>query len=356
MAKYIITWMPGDGVGKEVLDATKLILDQLNFDADYIEAEIGWSCWEKYKDPLPPHTIDALKNSNCAMMGAITSYPFVPGYVSPVIKLRQYFDLYKAIRRFKSFEGNPLNYNDSIDFIIFRENTEGLYCGIEFEQIPDIIKDIGKDYPKYKLLKNLPEDASISLRVITPYKSRRIIQASFEYAKEHNRKKVTCIHKANILRATDGLFLNTFNEIAKEYPGIMIEEQNVDAAAMWLIKKPASYDVIVTTNLFGDILSDEAAQLVGGLGFVPSSNIGDSFAVFEPAHGSVSKYAGKNIINPIASILSAQMMLEWLGEHKIADRIIIAVSKVIKEGKVLTQDMGGTNSTMDMANAIAKIV
>ncbi len=352
MPKYNIAWMPGDGVGKEVLDATRIVLDKLAFDANYIEAEIGWSCWEKYGDPLPMQTIEALENSHCAMLGAITSVPLVQGYRSPVIKMRQYFDLFTSIRSVRSFKGNPLNFTESLNLVIFRENTEGLYKGIEFPKIPDALRTLDSDDPQYSALKELPDDASIALRVITPKGCMRIIRAAFEYARKHNREKVTCIHKANVLRVTDGLFLKIFNDIASEYPEIITEEQNVDAAAMWMIKNPSSYDVLVTTNLFGDILSDEAAQLAGGLGFAPSSNIGDTKAVFEPSHGSVPKYEGRGIINPIASILAAKMMLEWLGEEDKANRIEIAVSNVIEEGKVRTRDMGGTASTKDMTKAV----
>lgn len=353
MAKYTVTWMPGDGVGKEVITSTKLILEHLDFDAEYIEAEIGWSCWEKYRDPLPPKTLEALSNCDCAMLGAITSRPFVKGYKSPIIKIRQHFDLYMGVRRYKTFEGNPVNYKEGLDFVIFRENTEGLYKGIEFEGIPGVLKQLAEKDDRYKSLKELSDDAAISLRVITPKASSRIIEEAFKYARKHNRNKVTCIHKANVLRVTDGLFLKVFKDISSRYPEITANEQNVDAAAMWLIKDPAEYDVMVTTNLFGDILSDEAASLVGGLGFVPSANIGDSLAVFEPAHGSVPKYEGKGIINPIASILAAQMMLEWLGENEKAKRIEAGVSAVLAEGKVRTRDMGGTASTMEMTQAIA---
>ncbi len=351
MLKYNITWMPGDGVGKEVLDATRIVLDALALNANYIEAEIGWSCWEKYGDSLPMQTIEALEKSHCAMLGAITSVPFVQGYRSPVIKMRQYFDLYTSIRPVRSFKGNPLNFSDSLNLVIFRENTEGLYKGIEFPKIPDALRALDSCDPQYPALKELPDNASIALRVITPKGCTRIIRAAFEYAKKYNREKVICIHKANVLRVNDGLFLKIFNDISSEYPEIKTEEQNVDAAAMWMIKKPASYDVIVTTNLFGDILSDEAAQLAGGLGFAPSSNIGDSLALFEPSHGSVPKYKGKGIINPIASILAAKMMLEWLGEDDKAKRIEASVSRVKEEGKVRTQDMGGNASTMDMTKA-----
>ncbi len=352
MPEYKITWMPGDGVGKEALEATRMVLDALAFDAEYIEAEIGWTCWEKYKDALPPKTIEALENSDCAMLGAITSVPFVEGYKSPVLRMRQHFDLYAAIRTIKAFKGNPLNLNDATDLVIFRENTEGLYKGIEFETMPDQLKSLAKKDSAYAALSDLPDDTTIALRIITPKGCKRIIRAAFEYAKKHNRKKVTCIHKANVLRVTDGLFLKTFNEVAANYPEISIDEQNVDAAAMRMIKEPASYDVIVTTNLFGDILSDEAAQLGGGLGFAPSANIGETMAFFEPSHGSAPKYEGKGIINPIASILAAQMMLEWLGEGQKAKNIENAVAKVIKEGQVRTRDMGGNASTKAMTQAI----
>ncbi len=347
MAKYRIAWMPGDGVGVEVAEAAKLVLDTLKFDAEYIFGEIGWSCWEKYGDALPQKTIEILKDTDCGFFGAITSKPKVKGYRSPIVRMRQMFDLYICLRPAKAYPGNPLNYRDNIDIVVFRENTEGLYAGVEFYPVPE-------EMLKIPGMEKVSKDAAISLKVITPKASERIIRAAFEYAKKKGRKKVTVVHKANVVRYTDGLFLEIAEKVAKDYPEIEMTDANIDAMGMWLIKDPEKWEVLVTTNLFGDIISDLAAQLVGGLGFAYSGNIGDNYAVFEPTHGSAPKYAGQYKVNPIATILAARMMLDWLGEQEMADRLENAVAEVIREGKVRTYDMGGTSSTMEMAEAIAE--
>ncbi len=350
MAKYKIAWMPGDGIGRDVLDATKIVLDALSFDAEYIPAEIGWDCWEKYKNPLPDKTIEILKESKCAMFGAITSKPNVPGYRSPIVKMRQLFDLYQNLRPIKAYEGNPTNYREGIDMVIFRENTEDLYSGIEFPApLPEEFRKLIKD-------KKIPEDAGISCRMISKTGSERIARAAFEYAKKKGRKKVTVVHKANVIRVTDGIFLEAVRNVAKNYPDIKLDDANVDAVTMWLIKNPLDFDVVVTTNMFGDIISDEAAQLVGGMGFASSGNIGDKFAVFEPTHGSAPKYAGMYKVNPIAAILAAKLMFDWLGETATANAIEQAVVEVVKEAKVRTYDMKGTNTTLEVGKAIAEKV
>ncbi|MCL5037794.1 MAG: isocitrate/isopropylmalate dehydrogenase family protein [Chloroflexi bacterium] len=346
MAKYKIAWLPGDGIGVDVLDAVKIVLDAIELDAEYIPGEIGWECWEKYGDALPPHTVDLLKSTDCCMFGAITSKPNVKGYRSPIVRLRQMFNLYINMRPIKAFEGNPLNYNNNIDMVIFRENTEDLYMGIEFEKVPD-------EWRKTPGMERVPESAGISLRVITPEGSERIIRAAFEYARKHGRKRVTVVHKANVIRVTDGIFLEAAARVKEDYPEIEMEDVNVDALTMWLIKKPEWYDVVVTTNMFGDIISDEASQLVGGLGFAASGNIGDKYGVFEPSHGSAPKYAGQYKVNPIAAILASKIMLDWLGETEKAERIQKAVATVMKEGKAFTYDLGGTAGTLDVARAVA---
>lgn len=360
MAKYKIAWLPGDGVGVDVCEATKICLDKLRIDAEYIHGDIGWEFWRKEGNPLPDRTINLLKSTDCAFFGAITSKPKEASikelspelqgkglvYSSPIVKMRQLLDLYICLRPCRAFPNNPLNYKDKIDIVVFRENTEGMYIGVEYQPVPEAMYSL-------KGMEKIPKDAAISIRSVTEKGSERIIRAAFEFARKHGRRKVTVVNKANVLRATCGLFLDVAKEVAKDYPEIEFDSANIDAICMWLLKNPLSYDVIVTTNLFGDILSDLCSQLVGGMGFACSGNIGEKYAVFEPTHGSAPKYAGQYKVNPIASILAAKMMLDWLGEEDRAKLLYQAVKEVVVEGKVKTYDMGGADSTIDLANAIA---
>ncbi|MEW5822510.1 MAG: isocitrate/isopropylmalate dehydrogenase family protein [Cyanobacteriota bacterium] len=360
MAKYKIAWLPGDGVGVDVCDAVKIVLDRLELDAEYIHGDIGWEFWVNEGDALPPRTLDLLRSTDCAFFGAITSKPKKEAakelcqelqgkglqYASPIVRMRQILDLYICLRPCKAYPGNPLNYKEGNDLVVFRENTEGMYVGVDFDEVPQEMYKIPK-------MDKIPKDASISIRSITRNGSERIVRAAFEYAKKHGRKKVTAIHKANVLRATCGMFMESARKVAQEYPDIKYDEANIDAMCMWLLKNPENYDVLVTTNLFGDIISDLCAQMVGGLGFACSGNIGSNYAVFEPTHGSAPKYVGQLKVNPIASILAAKMMLDWLGETEKARVLEEAVADVIKEGKVRTYDMGGSDNTLDMAKAIA---
>jgi isocitrate/isopropylmalate dehydrogenase len=360
MAKYKIAWLPGDGVGIDVTDAAKIVLDRLGLDAEYLHGDIGWEFWCQEGDPLPQRTLDMMKGTDCAFFGAITSKgkdvadkelaPHLQGkgynYRSPIVRMRQLLDLYICLRPCKAYPGNPLNYKDGIDLVVFRENTEGMYIGVEYAQVPE-------EFYAVKGTEKLPRDAAISFRAITPGGSERIVRAAFEYTVKHNRRKVTAVHKANVLRQTDGVFMEAARKVAAEYPGIAFDNANIDAMGMWLLKNPLNYDVIVTTNLFGDIISDLCAQMVGGLGFGCSGNIGKEYAVFEPTHGSAPKYAGQYKVNPIATILAVKMMLDWLSEADKAAQLEAAVGAVISEGKVRTYDMGGDSSTLDMAHAIA---
>ncbi len=360
MAKYKIAWLPGDGVGIDVTEAAKIVLDRMALDAEYIHGDIGWEMWCQEGNPLPQRTLDMMKETDCAFFGAITSKgkdvsnqelaPELQGkgysYRSPIVGMRQLLDLYICLRPCKAYAGNSLNYKDGIDLVVFRENTEGMYIGVEFDKVPD-------EFYAVKGAEKLPRDAAISIRAITPGGSERIVRAAFEYAAQHGRKKVTAVHKANVLRQTDGVFMDAARKVAAEYPEIQFDNANIDAMGMWLLKNPFNYDVVVTTNLFGDIISDLCAQMVGGLGFGCSGNIGSNYAVFEPTHGSAPKYAGQYKVNPIATILAAKMMLDWLGETDKAAELEGAVAAVIAEGKVRTYDMGGANTTLEMAEAIA---
>ncbi len=369
MPKYTIAWLPGDGVGVDVMEATRLVLDAVGLDAEYPHGDIGWEFWCHEGDALPQRTIDLLRNVNTALFGAITSKPMkaaelelVPElrgkglvYRSPIVRMRQLFDLYNCLRPCKAYPGNPLNYKEGLDLVVFRENTEDLYCGVEFSPVPDelsrTLTAISKPFAPFATLDG--DDYAVSCKINTRKGSLRIVKAAYEFARKFGRKKVTVVHKANVVRATDGLFLDAAREIAKDYPEIQFDEANIDAMTMWLLKNPFNYDVLVAPNLYGDVISDLCAQMVGGLGFGCSGNIGDKLAVFEPTHGSAPKYAGLYKVNPIATILTAKMMLDWMGEPEMAHRVEQAVAAVIAEGAVRTYDMGGTASTIDMAKAIA---
>ena len=368
MAKYRIAWMPGDGVGIDVMEAARKVLDAFGLDAEYVPGDIGWELWKQEGNPLPQRTLDMLKTCDCALFGAITSKPkeeaakeLAPElqgkghvYFSPIVRLRQELNLHTNMRPCKAYPGNPLNYRDDIDITVFRENTEDLYAGVEFHPVPDGLKDyLLKNHKKMQKFADVAgEDMAISLRINTRKAIANIVTQAFEYAKKYGKRSVTVVEKPNVLRETGGLVVRTARKIAKQYPGIALWETNIDAMCMWLVKNPQDYDVLVAMNLFGDIVSDLCAQLVGGLGFASSGNIGDDFAVFEPTHGSAPKYAGQYKVNPIAMLLTTRMMLQYLGEDGMADRLEKGIAQVVAEGKVRTYDMGGTDSTLDVAHAI----
>lgn len=369
MARYKIAWLPGDGIGVDVLEAARIVLEKIQLDAEYIPGDIGWDFWCQEGDALPPRTVELLQNVDAAMFGAITSKPvkaavaeLAPAlhdrdftYRSPIVRMRQLFDLYICLRPCKAYPGNALNFKEGLDLIVFRENTEDLYAGVEFAPVPlelaSTLTNLSKPFAPFAKLP--PDQYAISCKINTRASSERIVRAAFEFARQFKRKKVTVVHKANVVRATDGLFLECAKTVAKEFPEIQMDDANIDAMTMWLLKNPFNYDVLVAPNLYGDIISDLCAQMVGGLGFGCSGNIGQRLAVFEPTHGSAPKYAGQHKVNPIATILAAKMMLDWLGETEKGTAVENAVAAVIKEGKVLTYDMRGTNTTLDMARAIA---
>ena len=329
---YKIAVIPGDGIGKEVMEATLNILEALNIDFEFIFADAGDECKDKTGVALPDETVEIVKKADACLFGAAGETA-----ADVIVRLRQEMDLFANLRPVKSYPGTNSLFDD-LDFMIVRENTEGMYIGDE-----DYIKDE---------LGNVT--GATAKRVITRDASERICEYAFKYAKENNRKKVTGIHKANVLKKTDGLFKKIFYEVAEKYKteGIESEDFYVDATAMYLLTRPKSFDVIVTTNLFGDILSDEGAGLVGGLGLIPSANIGEDRALFEPVHGSAPDIAGKGLANPVACILSAVMMLEYLDEKEAANAVDKAVLKVLSESKIVTGDLGGNSSTMEMAEAI----
>jgi len=363
-----IGWLPGDGIGGEVLEAAKIVLDAAHLDADYVHGDIGWEFWKTEGNGLPDRTVELLSTVDAALFGAITSKPTKAAeeelspalkgkglvYRSPIVRMRQVCDLYICQRPCKAYAGNPLNFNDGIDITVFRENTEDLYAGVEFNPVPEALSNVLASLSEaYQRFEKLSAESAISCKINTRKGSERIVRAAFVYAEAHGKTSVTVVHKANVVRASDGLFLEVAREVAREYPGITMGDANIDALCMWLLKNPLNYHVLVAPNLYGDIISDLCAQMVGGLGFACSGNIGDTLAVFEPTHGSAPKYAGQYKVNPIATILAAKMMLEWLGEKEKAERVEHAVAAVIQEGQVKTYDMGGSQTTLDMARAIA---
>jgi isocitrate/isopropylmalate dehydrogenase len=370
MPKYTIAWMPGDGVGKDVMDAARIVLDAMKFDATYIPADIGWDYWCSEGDALPQRTIDILRKTDCALFGAITSKPNDEAqeelgtrlknkglvYRSPIVRLRQLFNLHTNLRPCKAYPGNPLNYRgDDVDLIVFRENTEGSYGGVEFHPIPQAVYDalcLNSNMKKFgeKGLDNL----ALSTRIMSRQGCESICRQAFDYAKKHKRRNVTLVEKPNVLRETGGLMTRVFRSVAKQYSNIPAWEANIDAICMWLLKKPQDYDVLVAENMFGDIISDLAAGLVGGLGYAASANIGDKYAVFEPTHGSAPKYAGQYKVNPMAMLLTCVMMFEWLGEKDAAKKLEAAVARVTAERKVGTYDVGMKNTTLEVAGEVAK--
>lgn len=390
MAKYSVVTMPGDGIGNQVLPQSLRVLQAVGFDADYVHGDIGWEFWRKEANALPDRTIQLLAKHKLGLFGAITSKPKKEAdaeldpkhrgkgytYYSPIVTMRQKFNLDICMRPCIAFAGNPLNYirkrtdggfdEPQIDTTVFRQNTEGLYAGVEWTDPPDNVRRAFDTHPKFKSFASVPgPELAVSLRVITRAAARRIATAAFEYAKKKKFKAVTICEKPNVVRETSGMMEETAKEVSKNYPDIQLWSTNIDAQLMWLNKNPEEYKVIVASNLFGDILSDAFAGLVGGLGFAASGNIGDEVAVFEPTHGSAPKYAELNppIVNPIAMILSSAMMVDHVGEQQQADRIRNAVAAVVKEGKVRTYDMmripGGSRSigqgaatTVQMTDAI----
>ena len=393
MSKRTIVAMPGDGIGGVVLDETIRVLNAAGFEADYVEGDIGWEFWRKEGNPLPQRTIDLLAKHKIALFGAITSKPkdeaareldpSLQGkglvYSSPIVGLRQHFNLDICVRPTKTYVGNPLNFirrgangeieEPEVDAVIFRQNTEGLYGGVEWSDPDDKVYEAFMTHPKFvKNFGNTPKsEISISTRIFTKKATERILRAAFDHAKEYGYKSVTLCEKPNVIRETSGMMYKMALKMQKEdYPDIELWNTNIDAQMMWLTKNPENYGVIVAGNMFGDIISDGFAGLIGGLGFACSAQMSaDGVAVFEPTHGSAPKYAGYevSIVNPIAMIESACMMLDYIDEKAMAAKIRNAVAEVIKEGKVRTYDMmkmsgrpdvieKGAASTAQMADAI----
>jgi 3-isopropylmalate dehydrogenase len=390
MPKHTIVTMPGDGIGNQVLREAIRVLEAVGFEADYVHADIGWECWCREGNALPERTVELLRKHKVGLFGAITSKPKkqaeaeLPAelqgkghqYFSPIVSMRQIFNLDICMRPCVSFPGNPLNFirkspnsgyeEPRVDVVVFRQNTEGLYAGVEWTNPPDQVREALRLHPKFKPFSNVSgDDLAISVRVITRPAARRICEAAFRHAAKFGYKSVTICEKPNVLRETSGMMEEAAKEVQRQYPDVKLWSTNIDAQTMWLTKNPEDYGVIVASNLFGDVISDAFAGLVGGLGFAASGNIGEEVAVFEPTHGSAPKYAELDppIVNPIAMILSAAMMLDHLGEADKADRVRKSIAAVVEEGRVRTYDMmrftGGAKaialgaaSTTEMTDAI----
>jgi isocitrate dehydrogenase (NAD+) len=333
---YRVTLIPGDGTGPELIAAARQVLEATGVEFDWDMQEAGADTMDEHGTPLPEAVLDSIRANKVALKGPITT-PVGTGFRSVNVALRQALDLYANLRPARTMEGTSVCH-EGLDLVVVRENTEGLYAGIEHDVIPDV--------------------AAESIRIITRRASERIVRFAFDYAHAHSRRKVTAVHKANILKATDGLFLRVAQEVAADYPDIEFEDRIVDNMCMQLAQRPHEYDVLVMPNLYGDIVSDLCSGLVGGLGVAPAANIGDRIAVFEPVHGSAPKYAGQNKVNPTATILSGALMLRHLGEREAAERVEAAVAAVIAEGRSVTYDLKPSRDdptavgTQEMADAI----
>ena len=354
-----VTLIPGDGVGPELAEATKFCIEATGVAIDWEVEEAGVDIMAKVGTPVPDSVIASCKKTKVALKAPITT-PVGTGFRSVNVYLRQALDLYACVRPCKHYEGVRTYFDKAkVDLVIVRENTEDLYLGCEFEKGKPETAELIADIEKLNKKKIRP-DSGISIKPISVTGSERIVKYAFEYARKHNRKKVTAVHKANILKFSDGLFLEVSREVAKSYPDIEFEDRIVDNMCMQLVQKPELYDVLVLPNLYGDILSDLCAGLVGGLGVAPGGNFGDGGAVFEATHGSAPKYKGQWKMNPTALILSGALMLEHLGETEAATKLEKAVAQVIREGKDVTYDMKADRNdpsavgTMEMAKAIAK--
>lgn len=393
MLKHEIVVMPGDGIGQVVMDEALAVLTAAGFNGYYVEADIGWKYWCQEGNPLPERTVQLLKKHQVGLFGAITSKPrdeaaaelspHLAGkgyvYASPIVTMRQLFDLDICIRPCRTYPGNPLNFirrgkageieEPVVDVVIFRQNTEGLYCGVEWPYPDGIVYEALQSHPNFrKNFGSVPrEEIAVSTRIFTRRATERILRAAFEYADKKGYRSVTLCEKPNVIRETSGMMYEMAKGICREFPHIELWNTNIDAQMMWLTKNPEDYGVIVAGNMFGDIVSDGFAGLIGGLGFACSANLGTEVAVFEPTHGSAPKYAGypEAIVNPIAMIESACLMLDHLGENETATRIRKAIAAVVAEGKVRTYDMmklkgspdalrQGAASTRQMREAICE--
>lgn len=351
---YRITLLPGDGIGPEITEATVKVLEATGLKFEWDIHIVGQQAQDKFGTPLPETVLESIRRNRIALKGPVTT-PVGSGFRSVNVALRKSLDLYACLRPCKTYAGVPTSFQN-VDIIVVRENTEDLYSGIEFARGSQEAKQLSELVAK-SLGEKLREDSGFSLKAISETASRRIIKFAFEYARTKGRKKVSAAHKANIMKFSDGLFLAVAREVAKDYPDIEFEDVVIDALCMRLVRVPQQYDVIVLPNLYGDIVSDLCAGLIGGLGLAPGANIGDNAAVFEPTHGSAPKYTGQNKVNPMAMMLSAVLMLHHLGEHEIATSVERAIAAVVQEGKTVTYDLKADRNqpaatTAEVADAV----
>ncbi|MCM8783495.1 MAG: isocitrate/isopropylmalate dehydrogenase family protein [Candidatus Omnitrophica bacterium] len=359
---YKVTLIPGDGIGPEVISAAKMCISATGVKIDWEEHVAGEKAIAKYGTPLPKAVLESVRKNKVALKGPITT-PVGSGFRSVNVVLRQELNLFACIRPCKSYPGVRTYYKDlGIDLVIIRENSEDLYAGIELKEGDEETIKLIEEIEKFTK-KRIRFDSGISIKPISRFASRRIVRFAFEYALQNKRRKVTCVHKANIMKFTDGLFLKTAEELSQEYKGkVDFDSVIVDNLAMQLVQRPENFDILVLPNLYGDIISDLCAGLVGGLGLAPGANIGEGIALFEPVHGSAPKYTGQNKINPSATILSGVLMLRYLGEMEAASKLEQAVAKVIKEGKFVTYDLKPQRNdptavgTLQMAEAICRAI
>jgi isocitrate dehydrogenase (NAD+) len=351
--KYEVTFIPGDGIGPEVAEATRRVLEATGVKFQWDTVIIGSQALDRFGTPLPEQALQSIKKNKVAIKGPVTT-PIGTGFRSVNVGLRQALDLYACLRPYKTYPGTNTPFR-GVDIVVVRENTEDLYAGIEFargdsgtKKLISLVLDVTG--------RQVKEDSAVSLKVISETASRRIVRFAFEYARRNGRRKVTAVHKANILKFSDGLFLDTAREVADEYKDIEFGDMLVDATCMELVRKAHIFDVLVLPNLYGDIISDLCAGLVGSMGVAPGANIGDEAAVFEPTHGSAPKYAGQNKANPVATMLSGVMMLRHLGESDSADRMERAIAEVIAEGENLTYDLKLDPTTATGTSQVADAV
>ena len=344
-----VVLIPGDGIGPEITQAMRRVVEATGVQINWNVQEAGAGVMDEFGTPLPQHVLDAVAETKVAIKGPITT-PVGTGFRSVNVALRKHFDLYACVRPCLSQPGDGSRFRD-VDLVIVRENTEDLYAGIEFDEGAAEVEELSQLVERSGQ-KTFAADSAISIKPISIAKSRRIVEYAFEYARRCGRKKVTAVHKANIMKATDGLFLRTFREVAAEYPEIAADDCIIDALCMKLVQKPEQFDVLVAPNLYGDIISDLCAGLVGGLGFAPSANIGDSTRIYEAVHGSAPDIAGQDKANPSAILMAFAMMLNDLGETDKAAKLNAAILAQVEEGKVVTADIGGTAGTKEFTRAI----
>lgn len=363
-----IAYLPGDGIGPEVLAVARHVLEAAGFRAAWVELPVGWNEWCERGDPLPRETLDGMRTTEAALFGAITSKPaaeaereLVPRlrgtglrYESPILRLRREFDLAINFRPVRNLSGSPHAHRDPMDLVLFRENTEDLYVGVEAHPFPADLREAWARHVPEERLPPAGEGTAVSTRVITRRATERVVRAAFAYARAHGRHTVTLVEKPNVLRATGGLVHAVFRSVAEEHPELEAEELNVDAACALLVRDPAAFDVVVATNLFGDIFSDIAAEVAGGLALAAAANLGDGYAVFEPVHGSAPPLAGKNLANPLGAVLAGALLARHLGRIDVAERVEGAVSHLVAEGRLMPPDLGGSARTEEVAQALLR--